>query len=60
MTVLSFKLEKWDDWLLEVVMRVSSTGARREGTLEVLKEVIEMVGRAELIGAKRYVTSYVL
>ncbi|GAA5825370.1 hypothetical protein JCM11251_006954 [Rhodosporidiobolus azoricus] len=53
-TALSLRLEgKWEDWLLEVVMRVAAGGAGREATLEVLAVAIEEVGRAELVGSKR-------
>ncbi|GAA5886599.1 hypothetical protein JCM6882_005828 [Rhodosporidiobolus microsporus] len=53
-TALSLRLEgKWQDWLLEVVMRVAAGGAGREASLEVLAVAIEEVGRAELVGSKR-------
>jgi len=58
-TALSLKLEgqgegtRWNDWLLEVVMRVAGGGAAREASLEVLSVAIEEVSRAELPGSKR-------
>ncbi|BGP33834.1 hypothetical protein JCM10296v2_005639 [Rhodotorula toruloides] len=53
-TALSLRLQdRWKDWLLEVVMRVAASGARREATLEVLSTAIEQVARAELVGSKR-------
>ncbi|GAA5991594.1 hypothetical protein JCM11641_004016 [Rhodosporidiobolus odoratus] len=53
-TAISLKVEgRWKDWLLEVVMRVSAGGARREGVLEVLQVAVEEVGRAELAGSKK-------
>lgn len=57
-TALSLRLQdRWKDWLLEVVMRVAASGARREATLEVLSTAIEQVARAELVGSKRCVPS---
>lgn len=58
-TSLSLQLAGWDDWLLEVVMRVAagdsaSGGAPlREAVLDVLSVAIEQVNRAELAGPKR-------
>ncbi|GAA5942346.1 hypothetical protein JCM1841_003527 [Sporobolomyces salmonicolor] len=52
-TGLSLRLPKWDEWLLEAVMRVAASGAGREATLEVLSIAIEQVGRAELPANKR-------
>ncbi|GAA6064370.1 hypothetical protein JCM10212_004103 [Sporobolomyces blumeae] len=43
----------WDDWLLQVIMRIAASGATREATLEVLGVVIEQVARAEMTGSKR-------
>ncbi|CEQ40106.1 SPOSA6832_01697 [Sporobolomyces salmonicolor] len=54
-TGLSLRLPKWDEWLLEAVMRVAASGAGREATLEVLSIAIEQVGRAELPANKRHV-----
>lgn len=53
--------EKWNDWLLEVMMRVAGgkredgRGTSREATLEVLSVVVEQVDRAQLTGQKRCV-----
>ncbi|BGP50005.1 hypothetical protein JCM10450v2_005910 [Rhodotorula kratochvilovae] len=53
-TALSLRVEgRWQDWLLEVVMRVAGGGAGREASLEVLSTAIEQVARAELVGSKR-------
>lgn len=56
-TSLSLRLEIWDNWLLELIMRVSAgaggIGTSREGVLEVLGVVIEQVSRANLVGQKR-------
>ncbi|BGP26235.1 importin 13 [Rhodotorula toruloides] len=53
-TALSLQLEnRWQDWLLEVVMRAAASGARREASLEVLSTAIEQVARAELVGSRR-------
>lgn len=60
-TSLSLRLEDWEDWLLEVVVRVTAGdgtaggGSGREAVLEVLAVVIEQVARAELVGTKRCV-----
>lgn len=58
-TSLSLRLEDWNDWLLEVILRVSGDGrsVRREAVLEVLSIAIEQVSRAELVGAKKLVSS---
>ncbi|GAA5914025.1 uncharacterized protein JCM6883_007125 [Sporobolomyces salmoneus] len=45
--------EAWEDWLLEVVVRLAASRSRREAVLEVLAIVIEQVQRAELPGTKR-------
>jgi len=45
--------EGWEDWLLEVIVRVAASGSRREAGLEVLSTAIEQVQRAELTGNKR-------
>lgn len=45
--------EPWEDWLLEVVVRIAASGSSREAALEVLAIVIEQVQRAELTGTKR-------
>ncbi|GAA5940498.1 uncharacterized protein JCM15063_002352 [Sporobolomyces koalae] len=45
--------EPWQDWLLEVVMRIAASGSRREAALEVLSDAIEQVHRAELTGTRR-------
>ncbi|GAA5999141.1 uncharacterized protein JCM10292_001618 [Rhodotorula paludigena] len=53
-TSLSVRVEgQWQDWLLEVVMRIAASGAGREASLEVLSTAIEQVARAELVGSKR-------
>lgn len=55
---LSLRLEGWNDWLLELVMRVSSgngIASSREAVLEVLSVVVEQIGRAEMTGAAKYV-----
>ncbi|KAI5481218.1 Importin 13 [Pseudohyphozyma bogoriensis] len=59
-TSLSLRLDdKWEDWLLEVIMRVAAGdgtpqgGSSREAVLEVLSVVIEQVTRADLVGPKR-------
>lgn len=63
-TSLSLRLEDWEDWLLEVVVRVSAGdgtaggGSGREAVLEVLAVVIEQVARAELVGTKRRVSGF--
>ncbi|GAA6015280.1 hypothetical protein JCM11491_000997 [Sporobolomyces phaffii] len=45
--------EPWQDWLLQVVVRIAASGSTREAALEVLSTVIEQVQRAELTGTKR-------
>lgn len=56
-TSLSLKLEIWDNWLLELIMRVTAgshgVGTLREGVLDLLEVVIEQVSRANLVGQKR-------
>ena len=55
---LSLRLEGWNDWLLELVMRVSAgngTAPSREAVLEVISIVIEQIGRAEMTGATKWV-----
>jgi hypothetical protein len=58
-TSLSLRLKGWQDWLLEVVVRVSAGDGNRksapEAVLEVLGVVIEQVARAELVGGQRCV-----
>lgn len=58
---LSVRLTEWNDWLLEVIMRVSAGdgssegGTAREGLLEVLSVIVEQVARVDLTGQKRCV-----
>lgn len=55
---LSVRLVGWNDWLLEVVMRVSAgngTPPSREAILEVLSVIVEQIGRAEMMGASKCV-----
>ncbi|BGP56873.1 hypothetical protein JCM8202v2_004506 [Rhodotorula sphaerocarpa] len=53
-TRLSFRLgSEWQDWLLEVVMRIAASGAAREASLEVLSTAIEEIARADFVGSQR-------
>ncbi|GAA5977602.1 hypothetical protein JCM10908_005035 [Rhodotorula pacifica] len=53
-TSLSLRLgAEWNDWLLEVVMRIAASGAAREASLEVLSTAIEEIARADFVGSQR-------
>lgn len=56
-TGLSLRLgSEWNDWLLEVIMRVAASGAAREANLEVLSTAIEEIARADFVGGQRSVS----
>ncbi|GAA5873443.1 hypothetical protein JCM3774_002418 [Rhodotorula dairenensis] len=53
-TGLSLRLgPEWNDWLLEVIMRIAASGAAREANLEVLSTAIEEIARADFVGGQR-------
>ncbi|KWU41813.1 hypothetical protein RHOSPDRAFT_36639 [Rhodotorula sp. JG-1b] len=53
-TSLSLRLGgEWNDWLLEVIMRIAASGAAREASLEVLSTAIEEIARADFVGSQR-------
>lgn len=55
-TSLSLRLGgEWNDWLLEVIMRIAASGAAREASLEVLSTAIEEIARADFVGSQRCV-----
>ena len=57
-TSLSLRIGgEWNDWLLEVIMRIAASGAAREASLEVLSTAIEEIARADFVGSQRYVSS---
>lgn len=56
-TSLSLRLGgEWNDWLLEVIMRIAASGAAREASLEVLSTAIEEIARADFVGSQRCVS----
>ncbi|GAA5959566.1 hypothetical protein JCM8115_003751 [Rhodotorula mucilaginosa] len=53
-TSLSLRIGgEWNDWLLEVIMRIAASGAAREASLEVLSTAIEEIARADFVGSQR-------
>jgi hypothetical protein len=60
-TSLSFRLvpnSTWPNWLLETILRLTASGCSRLGIYEFLTLAIEEIGRADLVGAKRYVDEH--
>ena len=54
-TSLSFRMapQLWDSWLGDVIAHLTAGGCSQTGVYEVLALVIEEVGRADLVGARR-------
>lgn len=52
LTSLSLRLPDWNDWLLEVMVRVGA-GTTRGAVLQIIAVVIEQVARIELVGPKK-------